>query len=95
MLKSMGYIIGDANERRYRLTSRAYCFGIDLLNQLELSCWQRPILNSIAFAFRVTAHIAVFDRIDPDRLEHADQARARGACAQRHSHRREYAWRET
>src|SRR5262249_3258923 len=60
-LESMGYVTRDASERRYLLTSKAFGFGLELSNQLELSRRPRPIRETIAHALRVTAHVAVRD----------------------------------
>src|SRR5438874_11834514 len=58
-LQSMGYVTRDARERRYLLTSKAFGFGLELSNQLDLARRARPVLETIAHALRVTAHVAV------------------------------------
>ena len=58
-LESMGYVTRDASERRYLLTSKAFGFGLELSNQLDLSRRARPALEAIAQALRVTGHVAV------------------------------------
>jgi DNA-binding IclR family transcriptional regulator len=60
-LESMGYITRDSDERRYLLTSKAYGFGLDLLNQLDLSRRSEPVLTAIAGSLNVTAHVSVQD----------------------------------
>jgi len=60
-LESMGYIIRDAEERRYSLSSKAFSLGLGLLDQLDLSRRSRPVLGSIATGLKVTAHVAVLD----------------------------------
>ena len=58
-LESTGYVTRDTSERRYLLTSKAFGFGLELSNQLDLSRRARPVLETIAHALRVTAHVAV------------------------------------
>ena len=60
-LESMGYITRDADERRYSLTSKVYGFGLELLNQLDLSRRSEPMLTNIAASLNVTAHVSVLD----------------------------------
>jgi DNA-binding IclR family transcriptional regulator len=60
-LESMGYIIRDAEERRYSLSSRALGLGVGLLDQLDLVRRSQPTLDAIAAALNVTAHVAVLD----------------------------------
>ena len=60
-LENMGYITRDAEERRYSLRSKAYGFGLELVNQLDLSRQSRAILETIAASLRVTSHVAVLD----------------------------------
>ena len=60
-LDSMGYVTRDAEERRYSLSSKAFGFGLGLLNQLDLSRRSRAILETIATSLGTTAHVAVLD----------------------------------
>jgi DNA-binding IclR family transcriptional regulator len=60
-LESMGYITRDVEERRYSLSSKAYGFGLELLNQLDLSRRSQAILETVATSLKVTAHVAVLD----------------------------------
>jgi len=60
-LESMGYITRDPEERRYWLSSKAFGFGLELLNQLDLSRRSGPVLQTIATSLRVTALVAVLD----------------------------------
>jgi IclR family transcriptional regulator, KDG regulon repressor len=60
-LESMGYVTRDSAERRYALTSRAYGFGLDLLQRLDLARRSRTVLETVAGALKVTAHVSVLD----------------------------------
>lgn len=60
-LENMGYITRDPEERRYWLSSKAFGFGLEVLNQLDLSRRSRPVLQTIATSLRVTALVAVLD----------------------------------
>ena len=58
---SMGYIARDDEDRRYSLSSKAFGFGLGLLNHIELSRRSRATLEAIATSLKVTAHVAVLD----------------------------------
>lgn len=60
-LESMGYVIRDAEERRYSLSSRAFGLGLELLDQLDLARRSRTVLETVAATLKVTAHVAVLD----------------------------------
>lgn len=60
-LAGMGYVTRDATERRYSLTTKSHGLGLELLSQLDLSRRSRTMLESIAVAVTVTAHLAVLD----------------------------------
>jgi hypothetical protein len=58
--KVRGYIGRAPTDRRYLLTTKAFGFGLALVESVDLSRRARPVLGKIiAHALRVTAHIAV------------------------------------
>src|SRR5881296_759748 len=60
-IESMGYVTRDPEDRRYSLSSKAFGFGLGLLNHIDLSRRSRSILQTTARRLKVTAHVAVLD----------------------------------